>query len=184
MYKNCKKNHAKLRQQHIVQTFNSLLVKYPLNEITITMLCQHAGIPRKAFYRYFDSIYDLLDCWADTIFHELIENIQLPKNLETIEIQKTFYQFFLFWEERKHIVHAIRNNQLSNQFFMRMMNSFFAMAQELNENNIEEELLSIRLQIIIPSLISLLYIWDNQKYSLSAKELAKLAYTVMSKPLV
>jgi AcrR family transcriptional regulator len=55
MYKMCKTEKSASRQRLIEQTLLELMKREPYDAITITSLCSELKMPRKAFYRYFDS---------------------------------------------------------------------------------------------------------------------------------
>lgn len=52
------KQHAKTR---IMQHMTALLTQYPLDHITIKMICAHSDVHRTTFYDYFKDKYDLMD---------------------------------------------------------------------------------------------------------------------------
>ncbi len=67
MYKKCKTLQSAQRQQHIIETLISLMQTNTYDEISVSTLCEHAEIPRKTFYRYFDSKEDLLQATLDSL---------------------------------------------------------------------------------------------------------------------
>ncbi|MCC8182656.1 MAG: TetR/AcrR family transcriptional regulator, partial [Clostridiales bacterium] len=67
MYKNCQREQSIQRQNHIVRTFMSLLDRQSYHEITVAELCRAAGVPRKAFYRYFDTREDIIRFMVDAV---------------------------------------------------------------------------------------------------------------------
>lgn len=60
MYKLCKTEQSAKRQREIEMSLLDLMSKKSYSEISITELCENLGMPRKTFYRYFDSKEDTL----------------------------------------------------------------------------------------------------------------------------
>ena len=56
MYKLCKTEESCKRQALIEEVTLDLMHKKPFDEIKVSEICQYADIPRKAFYRYFDTL--------------------------------------------------------------------------------------------------------------------------------
>ena len=60
MYKICKTKQSADRQRYISDVLFKMLLRHSIDEISISSLCQKAKIPRKAFYRYFDTLEDVV----------------------------------------------------------------------------------------------------------------------------
>ena len=60
MYKLCKTERSALRQKEIESALLEIIKKKPYNDVTITELCDKLEMPRKTFYRYFESKDDAL----------------------------------------------------------------------------------------------------------------------------
>lgn len=55
-------------EQKIQNAFLQLIRKYRFSEITVTMLCQEAGISRTSFYKHFSNTAEVLDEALRTLF--------------------------------------------------------------------------------------------------------------------
>ena len=183
MYKTCKKAQAKRRQKEILDIFISILKKRYLADLTVSELCNVAKIPRKVFYRYFDSQLDLIDLWCDTLFQELIENANINPYDRLTDVQ-FFKLFFSFWNKQKDIIKIIRKNQLSNQFFSRFTDQSIAYVSKHPFPSIPQKELLLRIHIILPGIISILYYWDNEDYKTSPNDLALMTHQIMTNPLI
>ncbi len=75
-----------------------LLTKKPLDKISITELCQQAGINRTTFYRYYELPKDVLMEMQHDFFDETFEHCQ--KTLTVSDIEHTFVCLY----ERKELV--------------------------------------------------------------------------------
>ena len=181
MYKICKNKSSKQRQFNIMKSLLELLQDKHINSITITQLCIYANIPRKTFYRYFESIDDVFDYWADYITNEIIEYIGI-KDFTIDNLKDVFLSFYEYWGEHKEYIKIIRNNQLSQAIFSRMVDNEAIM--NLKSDKIQEDELQIRIRFLLPSLISIVYLWDDKNYSFTPKELANMTYKSLTTPII
>ena len=113
MYKLCKTEQSAARQRELEQCLVSLMNSRRYEEITVSDFCLHAGIPRKAFYRYFSSkdgaLYALID-------HTMLEFEGFSEPYERGEnrtLVKDMEAFFLFWKHRKDVLDALAHSGLS-----------------------------------------------------------------------
>lgn len=56
-------NHEEMNQRTkavLIGTFKTLMLKKPMNKITVSELVEECGINRKTFYYHFEDIYDML----------------------------------------------------------------------------------------------------------------------------
>lgn len=174
MYKICKTKQSTDRQRYISDVLFKMLLRHSMDEVSISDLCQRAQIPRKAFYRYFDTLEDVVqyrvDKWKEdyTRFqaeHGFTHSESLENNLE---------QFLLFWEEQSDFLEAIFYNHRLSDLFGEVISS------KLNTSNNDKECevgLEEKLYFGVGGMISLL-IWNkNSKNPCSNHQMAtKLTY--------
>lgn len=76
---NPKKLYSKKR---IEETFLLLLRKKPIERISVTELCEKAGINRSTFYAHYIDIYDLMEKVTDSfvrhLFHDITGKLSAP----------------------------------------------------------------------------------------------------------
>ncbi len=111
MYKLCKTEQSTKRQREIEDGLLSLLEKKHYDSITITELCEKCNMPRKAFYRYFDS--------KDGALYALIEHTYLTYSGFTPEgskkkrtLREEMNEFFSFWYAQKRFLDAFHKSNL------------------------------------------------------------------------
>ncbi len=111
MYKLCKTEQSSKRQKEIESALLSLMNKKAYSEISITELCESIPIPRKAFYRYFDSKDDAL---KGLIEHTLSEYYtrSAPSPGAQRSLERELSQFFCFWREQRDFLDAMESNNL------------------------------------------------------------------------
>ena len=77
----------------IKSTFYKLLDQYDFSDITVKMICESAPINRSTFYRYYDSLDDLLNEFQQDTMNRYVERIKpfiADSNIESI-IKDFFY---------------------------------------------------------------------------------------------
>jgi AcrR family transcriptional regulator len=85
-----------------------LLQEKPYNNITITELCNKAGLVRKTFYRHFISKESVIVAVIDLMFGEFNEYIHDQK----IGPLQMPLAYFRYWEQHKFFLHILIENQL------------------------------------------------------------------------
>lgn len=114
MYKRCKTLQSAQRQRYISDVLFKMLRKKKLDDISICFLCEKAQIPRRTFYRYFDTLNDVVqyrfDIWKDDYSRF---RTQHGFSSDASPVQK-IEQFLMFWEDQSDFLEAIYyNNFLS-----------------------------------------------------------------------
>ncbi|MDE7428931.1 MAG: TetR/AcrR family transcriptional regulator, partial [Lachnospiraceae bacterium] len=75
---------VKLTKQLLKDSFCELLEQASIHEISVRALCENADINRSTFYKYYDSLYDLLKEMEDD-FIEAIEKSLSVGNADTTD---------------------------------------------------------------------------------------------------
>ena len=110
MYKLCKTEQSAQRQREIEHALYKMLEKKSYTNITITEICVYLNMPRKTFYRYFDS--------KDDALFALIEHTMLDykgfhgKIFEGSErtLKKEVQGFLDFWLQKKDFLDVFSRN--------------------------------------------------------------------------
>ena len=111
MYKYCATEESVRRQRQLEQCLLKLMLTENYHQITISQICELAGISRKSFYRYFTSkegcLYALLD-------HAVFDGASyyLPDH-RSAQATLTIYQhFFQYWKEQDLLLVALGRNSM------------------------------------------------------------------------
>lgn len=116
MYKICRMEESQNRQLAICYTLLDMMNDCPYNEITISALCRQAEIPRKAFYRYFDTKEDVIYALIDHTQREyLAQGPAGPGSIHEVE------RMFTFWYEHRKLVDTLFKNGMEGQWLARML---------------------------------------------------------------
>ena len=84
MYKKCKTLKSSERQKEFEQTLLDMFERVPFSEITVVALCKEMEVPRKAFYRYFNRIEDVLDALMDEMLYAAFFHMEIKVELEKL----------------------------------------------------------------------------------------------------
>jgi AcrR family transcriptional regulator len=110
LYRKCINEKTAIQQKKITESLLELMQIKPFSEITVTQLCQHAGVSRRMFYYLFSNmtgaLYALIDSkiWAVEIcgINEILE-------------------FFMYWKTQKVLLDILENNAMSGLLLERMV---------------------------------------------------------------
>lgn len=114
MYRKCITEVSVQHQKQVEQSLLELMKKMPYEDISVTRLCQAAGVSRRVFYHLFNSKADAL--------HALIDHMILESESYHPEIPDQALRFFRYWKEQHALLDALLENQLTNLFQERMVN--------------------------------------------------------------
>lgn len=182
MYKLCKTERSAARQKMIEATLLSMMKKKRFENITITELCEEADIPRKAFYRYFDSKDAALRGLIEHTLAEFHEN--KPDAKSPRSLNRELEQFFIFWYERKDLLRVLEENGLlgmvitaSTEFPIGNMVSL----QRLLPDE-DDRMRVLIFKFAIGGLISIMFDWYKDNFRDPIPDIARRAVRILSKP--
>lgn len=185
MYKQCQTEQSAKRQRELELGLMGMMARKRFSEITVAELCQELGVPRKAFYRYFDSkegaLYALLD-------HTLMEMesvyMVFPGGYGAVDPQKAMERLFEQWLEHRELMTALENSGLLGiltERVIRFSNEHktipaFAYADD-------PKLKAYGRTFINTGLMSILYQWHCEHYVTSVEDMARLTLRIFRDPL-
>ena len=120
MYKHCATEESARRQRQLEQCLQELMLTESYPQITISQICDRAGISRKSFYRYFTSkegcLYALLD-------HAIFDGAAyyLPDHLVSSSMNLLYERFFMYWKEKASLLDALDKNTMGQLLTERML---------------------------------------------------------------
>ena len=112
MAKPFKSERAAQQQRLISDSLTALMLEKNYSEITVSTLCAHAGIPRRTFYYYFESIEEVLDHLLEVLLNECnLETMFFPGS-EKEKLEEGFARFFRYWQQvrRRELEALLRND--------------------------------------------------------------------------
>ena len=184
MYKLCKTEQSTKRQQKIEEHLLALMESKHYEDITVTELCEKCEMPRKTFYRYFDSkdsaLYGLIQHTCQSYSGLAVEK---SRKRRTLQGERT--DFFSFWQEKKRLLDALNKSELLPKIIEISLNfpinEFLSISKFLpNESPWE------RVQIFkftVGGLLVLMLDWYKRGYSESPEAMGGIAAKLLGTQL-
>ena len=185
MYKLCKTEQSAARQRELEQGLLEAMSAGRYEEISVSDLCEHIGVPRKSFYRYFSGKDGALHALIDHTLLEF-ENFQWPySQKDRFSCQTELERFFRFWKEKKPLLDALSRSGLSGVLIERSLD------QALDDAGVsrkfmsqhEPELRGHATMFGVCGLMSLVVAWHHDGYPHTPKQMAQIAVKLVTEPL-
>lgn len=182
MYKQCKSNQSAQRQEHIANCLQVLIREKGYDEISITELCQRAGVPRNTFYRYFADKESVLKYLFDHSMYTLLEKVmyayEANHEMELVDCIACWLQYYRendsLWDVFKESRHNLLFGQLV-QFYGKLADSLY----KLDFNNQKTKYMIF----LAYGIQGILDVWKYTGYAQSEKDLAMQMVNVLKTPL-
>ena len=185
MYKLCKTDQSAQRQRELELGLLEMMKTQRFEDISISELCAGLQVPRKTFYRYFDSkdgcLFGLID--HTLLSYEGFNYAYLASGKRTL--QRELEQFFLFWHENSSLLDVLRSSGLSGMLIERAIS--FALTDTVMPRRFlpeDPEIMKKHVTMFgVCGLLSMVLSWHEGGFSESATELSKIATRLLGKPL-
>ena len=166
MYKVCKTEKSIERQKLFQTTLLSMMEKQKFQDITVTSLCKKMEVPRKAFYRYYDALEDVLTAVIDEAITEAFLSLEVKVDLEG---------FFAYWKSKKYLLDVLEINGLSPL----MINQLYG---RLETRPLKQGISSKELKYAgyISAIMTMLISWHHAGMQQSEKEMSLLVKEMFS----
>ena len=186
MYKLCKTEQSAQRQRSLEEGLLTAMKTKRYEEITISDLCSQMEIPRKSFYRYFSSKDGALYALIDHTLLDFEQQTGILTGDALGNVARDLRHFFAFWQERRQLLDALERSGLSGVLVQR------AISQAQNEyvpsrfpSNPEARAMQQHtITFAICGLMSMVTRWHRSGYAESVAEMAQIATTLLTKPLM
>lgn len=169
MYKQCSTLQSSERQKEFQHMLLQMMQKKTFQEITVTALCEKIGAPRKAFYRYFDCMEDVLNAHMDEILVSAFIHIEICPELES---------FFEYWKEQKEFLDVLEKNNLS---YKMMERSYALFPSEGNEGALS--VINMQQVGFVMAILMMVLIWHHGGMQQSAEEMKEQLLEMFGKGL-
>ena len=113
MYRKCVTEISVRHQSQVEDALLALMRKMPYEDITVTQLCQAAGVTRRVFYHLFNNKSDAL--------HALLDHVILASVSHAPHIRDDILRFLLYWRDQQALLDALQENQLTGLLLERMI---------------------------------------------------------------
>ena len=112
MYKLCKTEESARRQRSVENALLELMSKKSYYEISITELCEKLAMPRKTFYRYFDSKEDALYALIEHTMSEYQSFPASPGQDGVRTLASEIENYYKFWICHKPLLDVLSKNNM------------------------------------------------------------------------
>ena len=185
MYKLCKTEQSAKRQRDIESCLFDLIKQKRYEDVTITELCEQMNMPRKAFYRYFDSKDDALYALIDHSMSDY-SGFSVDRSGETVRsLTAELEEYFKFWYEKRDFLSALDRSGLMGSLIERTINypvnDRVSMAKFLPDEDemTREKVLKFAFSGLVYTMIG----WYREGFKSSTREMAKIACRMFREPL-
>lgn len=185
MYKLCKTEQSAQRQRQLEQELLQVMKTKRFEEISVCDLCDHIGIPRKSFYRYFSNKDGALYALLDHTLLEFYDESEAAKDKRSGTAVGDLDRFFLFWYERRDLLDALQRSSLSGILVERA--TVLAQKEQLMPGYIRkwtENIQTMAMSFAVCGLLSMVMQWHNHGYQVSPQEMARVATVMLTQPLL
>lgn len=159
MYKICKTEKSLARQKLFQTTLLAMMKANRFQDITVTSLAKEMELPRKTFYRYYDSLEDVLyaiidDALTDSFLH--------------LEVKADLIGFFSYWKKRRNLLDVLQKSGLSHLLINRIFERFNESIYKGSFSNEE-----LRYSGYIAAIMTMLLTWHHSGMKQSAEEMSQ-----------
>lgn len=176
MYRKCTTEVSAQNQRKVTAGLLELMQKMPYEEITVTRLCQSAGVTRRVFYHLFSGKTDAL--------HALIDQRILSIEGYRPELQDEMLRFLLYWREQKPLFDALSSNTLTDLLLERMVNCVLDEAFDIHYwlNAYDAETGTDIIIFNLCGIMGLTHSWYQSGYQRTPEEMARRISALVQHP--
>lgn len=164
-----------------------ILISKPIQEITVSELCEKAGINRSTFYAHYMDIYDLLNKIEDEMFiefHLTLNKVVITSKDSTEQIPVFIYTVFDFLMRNSDMCIILLGEHSDRRFVSKLFNS--AREKSIEEYvkeypNTSRHNIELFYAFVASGCIGLLEFWLENGMRQSAQEMAYAASKLIKK---
>lgn len=165
-------NKSALRSQHMLSDalFN-LMRQKPFHQISITEICENAGVGRKTFYRNFELKEDIIDFKLDILYLEF-ENI--IRELDTDGQLRAYIEFV---KKKSELIIIIYNNGFYEDINRKFLKLLPVTMPILSLDSKTQHYMS---NYIIAGIKAILQVWIERNFQESIDEIIEIIKNLQS----
>ena len=177
MYRKCATERSAQNQRRLENALLELMLKMPYEDISVTRLCEEAGISRRVFYHLFSG--------KEGILHGLIDHRILDIESYRTDLSDQTIRFFLYWRSQEKLLDALRQNQRWSMLLERMLTSVLQEDYDVR-HWLRAEDPENRQDILVFNLsgiMGLVFRWHESGFRKSPERMCALIGELMKNPL-
>ena len=185
MYKLCKTEQSANRQREIERCLFEILKTKNYDDISITELCERMGMPRKAFYRYFDSKDDALSALIDHSMSQYSGFVVDRSGESNRSLVAEIEEYFVFWYGKRELLYALDRSELIGFLIERIINYPLGDRIEIAKflPNDDERRRDRVMKFAFCGLVYTMICWYREGFKTSTREMAESACRMLREPL-
>ncbi len=162
--------------------------EYPLNKVTVKMLCEKAELSRNAFYFHYSDINSMVKSIEDGIIDEITENLEdfrklgFPNNI--ISIVEVIINIF---DKKKNYVLMLFDKSYSANFTQRLYSIFSEFNYEYFRHfhpDIKKSTYEVFYTFLSAGFYDSLRYWLENSESVSKEEVMRITYRLIKRLLL
>ena len=181
----CHTEYAVQKREQIENGLLELLMSQQYQQISVTDICQKAGVPRRTFYHYFENKEAVLEAMIDTLMQQCFLNVMFDFRLGPEHMNDSFLQIFRFWEgENRKKLDALMRSGLESRLMA--WSAKWVREEQLGmllNSELPPKLAEIVLMIGTTDFFALLFHWSRGGYRETPEEMAEYAVWVSPQAL-
>ena len=185
MYKLCKTEQSATRQRQLEQGLLEIMMHTRYEDISVSDLCDQLQIPRKSFYRYFNSKDGALHALLDHTLMEFEDYALGHQAGHTRTVHLDLESFFLFWYQHRDLLDALSRSGIVGMLIERAI-AYSLTDDILPRRFLPDDSLEMQKQITmfgVCGMMSMVLTWHYSGFQKSAEEMARTAARMLSQPL-
>lgn len=185
MYKQCYTDQSARRQRELELGLLRMMGRKRFSEITVIELCQELAVPRKAFYRYFDSKEDALYALLDHSIMDIESRYLMLFHGEPMDDPlKNVENLLLSWKEKRELIDALGRNHMIPVLIERaVLYTTDIDAFPVFMLGADAESVKYGRTFVSAGMLAMLYQWHCENYATSVADMAKLSLRLLRDPM-
>ena len=176
MYKHCNTEESARRQRQLEQCLLELMEDIPYSSITISQICDQAGISRKSFYRSFDSKEGCLFALLDHIIM-YGNSYYMPEGSQDFSGADFYIRICEYWQKQTPLLDALEKNRLSLNLLQRTVRYILEEEPEYARHMaIPQEYVMEHIVYYVGGLMGLILTWHHEGYQKTAAQMGQILY--------
>lgn len=175
MYRRCTTEKTAKQQQAFISCLFDSMGKQRYEEITVSNLCQQAGLSRNVFYHLFDSKDDALSALLDRALLDAADFI-LPDHLRNPNYPDQLLHFLYYWKSQKPLLDALEANSISMKLVERAISHTYneepGILQQLDICKDKDAV--EKTTFWVSGMMSIILTWHHAKFQKTVEEIADI----------
>ena len=165
-------------KKNISLALYALLLKKPYEEISVSEICQKAGVSRVSFYHYYDKKDDILIQYSDEKFAEFFEDFT---KLENMTFNDLIIQMFYFLKKNSRQLAILRYAKKEEV----LMEQFYSYCRYMFSNTLTSPLMKdrdnpLRIPFLVGGMFQIIMRWLDEGMITSPETMAKYVIDIVN----